>query len=130
MSKTNSFVVASTFIRAAVVMAIAGWFWITTDWPSGGLAVIGAALVCALTSTAPNPWKMAVQMGVCAVLATMTGYLFTCYVYPNIDGFPLLRMTLRRCLRSVHSSPPPSLRRDMGSASRCSSACSPDPTTS
>ncbi|MFM0628386.1 FUSC family protein [Paraburkholderia xenovorans] len=94
VSKTNTFVVALTFIRSAVVMAIAGWFWITTDWPSGGLAVIGAALACALTSTAPNPSKMAVQMAVGAVLATMTGYLFTCYVYPNIDGFPLLCMTL------------------------------------
>lgn len=59
VSKTNSFVVASTFIRSAVVMAIAGWFWITTDWPSGGLSVIGAALVCALTSTAPDPSKRA-----------------------------------------------------------------------
>jgi uncharacterized membrane protein YccC len=94
VSKTNTFVVALTFIRSAVVMAIAGWFWITTDWPSGGLAVIGAALACALTSTAPNPSKMAVQMAVGAVLATMTGYLFTCYVYPNIDGFPLLCMML------------------------------------
>jgi uncharacterized membrane protein YccC len=37
---------------------------------------------------------MAVQMAVGAVLATMTGYLFTCYVYPNIDGFPLLCMML------------------------------------
>jgi uncharacterized membrane protein YccC len=90
VSKTNGFVVAFTFARSAVVMAIAGWFWIATDWPSGGLAVIGAALVCALTSTAPNASKMAVQMAVGAVLATMTGYLFTCYVYPNIDGFPLL----------------------------------------
>ncbi|MEM5459091.1 FUSC family protein [Paraburkholderia phytofirmans] len=94
VSKTNTFVVALTFMRSAVVMAIAGWFWITTDWPSGGLAVIGAALACALTSTAPNPSKMAVQMAVGAVLATMTGYLFTCYVYPNIDGFPLLCMML------------------------------------
>ncbi|MFM0351491.1 FUSC family protein [Paraburkholderia sp. RL17-347-BIC-D] len=94
VSKTNTFVVALTFIRSAVVMAIAGWFWITTDWLSGGLAVIGAALACALTSTAPNPSKMAVQMAVGAVLATMTGYLFTCYVYPNIDGFPLLCMML------------------------------------
>ncbi|ACD19163.1 FUSC family protein [Paraburkholderia phytofirmans] len=94
VSKTNTFVVALTFIRSAVVMAIAGWFWIMTDWPSGGLAVIGAALACALTSTAPNPSKMAVQMAVGAVLATMTGYLFTCYVYPNIDGFPLLCTTL------------------------------------
>ncbi len=89
-SKTNGFVVAFTFARSAAVMAIAGWFWIATDWPSGGLAVIGAALACALTSTAPNASKMAVQMAVGAVLATMTGYLFTCYVYPNIDGFPLL----------------------------------------
>ncbi|MFL9910792.1 FUSC family protein [Paraburkholderia sp. RL17-337-BIB-A] len=94
VSKTNSFVVAFTFARSAVIMAIAGWFWIATDWPSGGLAVIGAALVCALTSTAPNASKMAVQMAVGAVLATMTGYLFTCYVYPNIDGFPLLCATL------------------------------------
>ena len=89
-SKTNGFVVAFTFARSAAVMAIAGWFWIATDWPSGGLAVIGAALACALTSTAPNASKMAVQMAVGAVLATMSGYLFTCYVYPNIDGFPLL----------------------------------------
>jgi uncharacterized membrane protein YccC len=90
ISKTNGFVVAFTFLRSAVVMAIVGWFWIETDWPSGGLAVIGAALACALTSTAPNPSKMAVQMALGAVLATMTGYVFTCYVYPNIDGFPLL----------------------------------------
>ncbi|OAJ52789.1 FUSC family protein [Paraburkholderia ginsengiterrae] len=90
LSKTNGFAVAFTFVRSAVVMAIVGWFWIATDWPSGGLAVIGAALACALTSTAPNPSKMTLQMAAGAVLATMTGYLFTCYVYPNIDGFPLL----------------------------------------
>ncbi|MFM0154113.1 FUSC family protein [Paraburkholderia sediminicola] len=94
VSKTNGFVVAFTFARSAAVMAIAGWFWIATDWPSGGLAVIGAALACALTSTAPNAPKMAVQMAAGAVLATMTGYLFTCYVYPNIDGFPLLCVVL------------------------------------
>lgn len=94
VSKTNSFVVAFTFVRSAVVMAIAAWFWIATDWPSGGLAVIGAALACALTSATPNAPRMALQMGIGAVFATMTGYLFTCYVYPNIDGFPLLCATL------------------------------------
>lgn len=70
VNKTNGFVVAFTFARSAAVMAIAGWFWIATDWPSGGFAVIGAALACALTSAAPNGWKMAVQMAVGAVLAT------------------------------------------------------------
>ncbi|HEX7934532.1 MAG TPA: FUSC family protein [Paraburkholderia sp.] len=94
VSITNHFLVAFTFIRSATVMAIAAAFWIVTDWPSGGLAVIGAALACALTSTAPNASKMAVQMALGAMLATITGYLFTCYVYPDIDGFPLLCMTL------------------------------------
>ncbi|CAD6555681.1 p-hydroxybenzoic acid efflux pump subunit AaeB [Paraburkholderia metrosideri] len=100
VSRTNGFVVAFTFVRCAVVMAIASSFWIATDWPSGGLAVIGAALACALTSTAPNPPKMSVQMGIGAVFATMTGYLFTCYVYPNIDGFPLLCTMLAPVLAS------------------------------
>jgi uncharacterized membrane protein YccC len=68
VSHTNSFVVAFTFVRSALVMAIAGSFWIAADWPSGGFAVIGAALACALTSTAPNATKMAVQMALGVVL--------------------------------------------------------------
>ncbi|NML34036.1 FUSC family protein [Paraburkholderia antibiotica] len=89
-SPTNNFFVLFAFVRSAIVIGIAGSFWIATNWPSGGLAVIGATLVCALTSTSPNPTKMATQMGLGAVAATLTGYLFMCYVYPNIDGFPLL----------------------------------------
>ncbi|WP_090689036.1 FUSC family protein [Paraburkholderia phenazinium] len=94
VSKTNGFVVGLTFLRTVVVMAIVGAFWIEADWPSGGLAVIGAALACALTSTAPNASKLTLQMAVGAIFATMTGYLFSCYVYPNIEGFPLLCATL------------------------------------
>ncbi|WP_410842950.1 FUSC family protein [Paraburkholderia sp.] len=94
VSKTNRYVVGLTFLRTVVVMAMVGAFWIETDWPSGGLAVIGAALACALTSTAPNASKLTLQLAVGAVFATVTGYLFSCYVYPNIDGFPLLCATL------------------------------------
>ncbi|TGS72590.1 FUSC family protein, partial [Mesorhizobium sp. M8A.F.Ca.ET.181.01.1.1] len=90
MSRTNRLVVAFTFVRCAAVMAVAGWFWIATNWPSGGFAVIGAALACALTSAAPGGSRMALHMVVGGVMATITGYLYTCYVYPNIDGFPLL----------------------------------------
>ncbi|MGF6649840.1 putative membrane protein YccC [Paraburkholderia youngii] len=90
ISHTNHFAVLFTFLRSAVVIGIAGAFWIATNWPSGGLAVIGATLVCALTSTAPSATRMAMQMAIGAVLATLTGYVFMCYVYPNIDGFPLL----------------------------------------
>jgi uncharacterized membrane protein YccC len=89
-SRTNQFVVLFTFLRSAVVIGIAGSFWIATGWPSGGLAVIGATLVCALTSAAPSATRMAIQMALGAVFATLTGYVFICYVYPGIDGFPLL----------------------------------------
>jgi uncharacterized membrane protein YccC len=92
--RTSWYVVAFTFVRTAVVVATIGWFWVQTDWPSGGMAVIAAALTCALTSSAPSATRLAVQMAVGAVFATITGYLFTCYVYPNVDGFPLLCATL------------------------------------
>jgi uncharacterized membrane protein YccC len=37
---------------------------------------------------------MAVQMALGSALATLVGYAFACYVYPNIDGFPLLCVML------------------------------------
>ncbi|SDD79655.1 FUSC family protein [Paraburkholderia lycopersici] len=92
--RTSWYVVAFTFLRTAVVVAALGWFWVETDWPSGGLAMIAAALTCALTSSAPSASRMAVQMAVGAAFAAVTGYLFICYVYPNVDGFPLLCATL------------------------------------
>jgi uncharacterized membrane protein YccC len=88
--RTSWYVVAFTFVRTAIVVAALGWFWIETDWPSGGLAVIAAALSCALTSSAPRAARMAAQMAGGAACAALTGYVFTCYVYPNVDGFPLL----------------------------------------
>jgi uncharacterized membrane protein YccC len=89
--KTNVYVVAITFLRTAVTVASVGAFWIATDWPSGGLAVIAAAITCALSSVAP---KLAAQMAAGASLAAVAGYLVTCYGYPNIEGFPLLCVLL------------------------------------
>lgn len=92
--RTSWYVVAFTFVRTAVVVATIGWFWIQTDWPSGGMAMIAAALACALTSSASSASRLAVQMAVGATCAAIVGYLYTCYVYPNVDGFPLLCATL------------------------------------
>lgn len=94
MNKTNGYVVAFMFLRTAVVIATVGWFWIETDWPSGSLALTGAALTCALTSSAPNATRLAFQMAVGALFATVAGYVFTSFVYPVIDGFPLLCVAL------------------------------------
>jgi len=92
--RTSWYVVAFTFVRTAVVVATIGWFWVETDWPSGGMAMIAAALTCALASSASSATRLAVQMAVGTLFATITGYLFMCYVYPNVDGFPLLCATL------------------------------------
>ncbi|WP_310634061.1 FUSC family protein [Paraburkholderia sp.] len=88
--RTSWYVVAFTFMRTAVVVAALGWFWVETDWPSGGLAMIAGALTCALTSSAPRATRMAFQMAAGAGCAAVVGYLLMCYVYPNVDGFPLL----------------------------------------
>jgi uncharacterized membrane protein YccC len=93
-SRTSGFVVALAFIRTAVVLAIVGGFWIETGWTSGGLAVVGAALACALSSSTPRATRFCVQMAVGAALATLTGYLYQNYIFPNIDGFPMLCVVL------------------------------------
>ncbi len=92
--RTSPYVVAFTFLRTVVVLAVVGAFWIGTAWPSGGLAVIGAAVMCALSSALPNPLKLAAQMAAGTALATVAGYLVTCYGYPNIEGFPMLCVVL------------------------------------
>ncbi|QGZ64114.1 FUSC family protein [Paraburkholderia acidisoli] len=88
--RTSWYVVTFAFVRTATVMAALGWFWIETDWPSGGLALIAAALTCALTSASANAARLAAQMALGAAAAAITGYVYTCHVYPNVDGFPLL----------------------------------------
>jgi uncharacterized membrane protein YccC len=89
-ARTNGFVLAASFARSAVVIASVAWFWILTAWPSGGYAVIGATLACALSSALARPSKFIAQMGGGAALAVVTGYLFLCRVYPAVDGFALL----------------------------------------
>ncbi|WDD91853.1 FUSC family protein [Burkholderia sp. FERM BP-3421] len=92
--KTNAYFVGFTFLRTVVALGAMSAFWIASEWPSGGLAVVGAAIACALSSTAPRAPRFVAQMAAGAALATLTGYLFVCHVYPNIDGFPLLCATL------------------------------------
>ncbi|HHT8907682.1 TPA: FUSC family protein, partial [Burkholderia cenocepacia] len=88
--KTNAFFVGFAFLRTVVAVGAMSAFWIASEWPSGSLAVIATAIACALSSTSPRAPKFVAQMSVGAAFATAVGYLFLCYVYPNIDGFPLL----------------------------------------
>ena len=93
-TRTSSYVVALTFVRNALTVGAAGAFWLFTAWPSGGFAVIAAAIVAGLTSAAPRPEKLAMQIALGAAAAVAVGYVYMCFVYPAIEGFPLLCVVL------------------------------------
>jgi uncharacterized membrane protein YccC len=88
--RTSFYVTALTFVRTALLVGAAGAYWVATAWPSGSLAVIAAAIVAGLTSAAPRPERLALQIAVGAAAGAAIGYAYLCFVYPNIDGFPLL----------------------------------------
>ncbi|SAK83256.1 fusaric acid resistance protein [Caballeronia pedi] len=91
---TNRNVIVVTFLMTCAVLGTIGALWLSSDWPSGGYSIIGAAAVCALGSNSPTPIRFSLQMASGAATATLAGYLVLCYVYPAIEGFPLLCFVL------------------------------------
>ncbi|SDE12243.1 FUSC family protein [Paraburkholderia lycopersici] len=92
--KTNLIAAGVAGLRAAVVMALLGAFWIATAWPSGTNLVLNAAATCALASASPQPSRMATQMALGTVLASLVGMVLTFGVFPHIDGFVMLGVVL------------------------------------
>lgn len=80
--------------RTALMVLVFGLFWIETAWPSGSTFVLNAAAVAALVSAAPDPAKMAMQMAVGTFFAAILGFSETFFVFPHLDGFPLLAFAL------------------------------------
>ncbi len=93
-TRTSSYVVVLTFLRNALTVGATGAFWLLTAWPSGGMAVIAAAIAAGLTSAAPRPEKLAMQIALGAAAAVVLGYVYLDFVYPAITGFPLLCVVL------------------------------------
>lgn len=89
-SRTSFYVTTLTLVRTALIVGVAGAYWLATAWPSGGLAVITAAIIAGLTSAAPRPERLALQVAVGAAFGVGIGYAYLCFVYPNIDGYPPL----------------------------------------
>ncbi|MBV8262075.1 MAG: FUSC family protein, partial [Paraburkholderia sp.] len=96
--KTNSIAAGVAGVRAAVVMTLLGAFWIATAWPSGTNLVLNAAATCALASSSPQPSRMATQMAIGTVLASVVGMVLTFGVFPHIDGFAMLCVALAPAL--------------------------------
>ncbi|SDJ99784.1 Uncharacterized membrane protein YccC [Pseudomonas delhiensis] len=76
--------------RTTLMILVFGLFWIETAWPSGSTFVLNAAAVAALVSAVPDPARLAMQMAVGTFFAAIFGFAETFFVFPHLDGFPLL----------------------------------------
>jgi uncharacterized membrane protein YccC len=96
--KTNAFAVGVAGVRAAIVIMILSAFWIATSWPSGVTLLPVGAATCALASSSPTPTRMAFQMAAGTLLSSAMGMIVVFWLYPHVDGFPLLCVVLTPAL--------------------------------
>ncbi|WGS48783.1 FUSC family protein [Paraburkholderia sp. D15] len=88
--KTNAIAAGVAGVRAALVMMALGAFWIATAWPSGSTLTLNAAAVCALASASPDPKRTVFQMAAGTLVASVMGMIAVYWVFPRVDGFPLM----------------------------------------
>ncbi len=89
-AKANPIAAFVAGLRSALMLLVAGIFWIETSWPSGNRFALMTATVATILSTAPNPSRTAVQMVQGTALAAVFGLGITFLVMPQIEGFALL----------------------------------------
>ncbi|KFE43285.1 FUSC family protein [Pseudomonas congelans] len=80
--------------RATCVVGLMSVYWVLTAWPSGASMVLASAATVALSSTTHNPRRMSLQMAGGTLLGALSGFIETFFLFPYIDGFPLLCLLL------------------------------------
>ena len=128
--KTNAYFVGLTFLRTVVALGAMSAFWIASEWPSGGLAVVGTAIACALSSTTPRAPRFVAQMAAGAALATLPRATCSCATCTRTStASRCCARRSRRCSRSAHGWRRGPACPATGSASSCFSVCSRGRTT-
>ncbi|MET0848985.1 MAG: FUSC family protein, partial [Pseudomonas sp.] len=92
--QTNWMASAASGIRAAFVLVVLGSYWVATAWPSGATMTLIAAATIGLSAATPNPKRMAFQMACGTFLGALIGFVEMFFIFPWIDGFPLLCVML------------------------------------
>ena len=92
--QTNWLASLASGIRGSFVLLLLGGYWIATAWPSGATMTLVAAATVGLSAATPNPRRMSFQMACGTFLGALLGFFTTFFVFPWIDGFALLCMTL------------------------------------
>ncbi|MFO2465090.1 FUSC family protein [Pseudomonas sp. 15FMM2] len=92
--QTNWLACAASGIRAAFILVVLGSYWVLTAWPSGATMTLIAAATVGLSAATPNPKRMAFQMACGTFIGALVGFVEMFFVFPRIDGFPLLCVML------------------------------------
>ncbi|EJL98362.1 putative membrane protein, partial [Pseudomonas sp. GM102] len=92
--QTNWLASAASGIRAAFILVVLGSYWVATAWPSGATMTLIAAATVGLSAATPNPKRMAFQMACGTLLGALIGFVEMFFIFPLIDGFPLLCVML------------------------------------
>lgn len=92
--KTNWLACAASGLRSVFILVVLGSYWVATAWPSGATMTLVAAATVGLAAASPNPKRMAFQMACGTMIAAVLGFIETFFVFPLIDGFPLLCVVL------------------------------------
>ncbi|QGW76027.1 FUSC family protein [Pseudomonas alkylphenolica] len=94
VAQTNWMVSLAAGLRASFILLVLGSFWILTAWPSGAMMTLIAAATVGLSAASPNPKRMSFQMACGTLIGAFIGFFETFFVFPWIDGFPLLCLVL------------------------------------
>jgi uncharacterized membrane protein YccC len=94
VAQTNWMVSLAAGLRASFILLVLGSFWIMTAWPSGAMMTLIAAATVGLSAASPNPKRMSFQMACGTLIGAFIGFFETFFVFPWIDGFPLLCLVL------------------------------------
>ncbi|TMU73770.1 FUSC family protein [Pseudomonas fluorescens] len=92
--QTNWWAAAASGIRASFILIVLGSYWVATAWPSGATMTLIAAATVGLSAATPNPKRMAFQMACGTLLGALIGFVEMFFIFPWIDGFPLLCVML------------------------------------
>ena len=92
--QTNWLAATASGVRAAFILIVLGSYWVATAWPSGATMTLIAAATVGLSAATPNPKRMAFQMACGTFLGALIGFVEMFFVFPFIDGFPLLCVML------------------------------------
>ncbi|EJM60107.1 putative membrane protein, partial [Pseudomonas sp. GM50] len=92
--QTNWLASVASGIRAAFILVVLGSYWVATAWPSGATMTLIAAATVGLSAATPNPKRMAFQMACGTLLGALVGFVEMFFIFPLIDGFPLLCVML------------------------------------